>query len=78
MKTMKSKTKKNPKRFYITRTAVNNPLMLKTLNDAVNAGRSSVETHNDAIYVVEIVKVIKREKPPVGVFDFMLEDWGEK
>ena len=75
MKTTKSKTRKNPKRFYITRTAVNNPLMLKTLDNAITAGRLSVEVgHGDTIYVVEIVKVIKREKPPVGVFDFMLED----
>lgn len=67
--------KKNPRRFYITRTAVRNPLMLKTLEHAITAGKQAIHNspEDEEIYVVEIVKVIKREKPPVAVFDFMLE-----
>ena len=72
---MKKTPKKNPKRFYISRTAVRSPMCLRTLGqakiDAVSAVKNS--SSSEPIYIVEVVKVVQPVKPPVDVFDFMLE-----
>lgn len=74
MKTKKT-PKKNPRRFYISRTAVRSSMCLRTFEQAKKDAVSAVENSNTAepIYIVEVVKVVQPVKPPVDVFDFMLE-----
>lgn len=53
------------KRFYSTRSAVEYPNMLRgTLDDAIKQAEEKLMINgHDEIYIVEIVKVVKRHQP---------------
>lgn len=59
------------KRYYSTSSAVNYPPLLLTLGEAVENAKSklSVKDELTEIYIVEVIKVIRRVSAPFEVID---------
>lgn len=61
------------RRFYPTGSAVDNPEILKTMNEALLSARNRVESsQDDEVYIVEVVRIVRRTTPtppPIEVIE---------
>lgn len=58
------------KRFYSTSSAVNYPPLLMTLGEAVeNAKSKLIDKNLEEIYVVEVVRIVRRVVTPIEVIE---------
>jgi len=65
-----SKKETMTKRFYSTSSAVNYPPLLTTLGEAIEGAKTKMFANNlEEIYVVEVVRIIRRVQSPIEIIE---------